>query len=55
MTRKDYQMIADSIKESTHSINVHVCNKDRLIALLSNKMREDNPNFDGERFLLACN
>lgn len=52
MTRKDFQLIADCVKDA-------IPNGDRnsihLVALnLANRLHTTNPNFDRSRFMAAC-
>lgn len=60
MTRKDYVIIADSIKgsinyEQSFNNNQAAVSALRFLALtLSSSLEEDNPRFDRDRFLDAC-
>ena len=56
MTRKDYVKIAKAINESrsTDIGDVNVLNEDTLIEELCTIFKEDNPNFEAERFTEAC-
>lgn len=49
MTRKDFQLIADTIKTSTTSANL-----ERVSIGFANALMETNPRFDRNRFLKAC-
>lgn len=57
MTRKDYVMIAETIRQNRKDFNE---GEDGLMLLtimahqLSNSFEEDNPRFDRARFLTAC-
>jgi len=60
MTRKDYVIIAESIKGSINYEKAFNGNQDGANALkflaitLSSSLEEDNPRFDRARFLDAC-
>jgi len=60
MTRKDYVMIAETIKgsinyEQSFNNNQAGVNSLKFLALtLSSLLEEDNPRFDRARFLTAC-
>jgi len=51
LSKKYYEMIAEIINDSYDS-NINVYNN--LINNLCNKLEQDNPNFDRERFINAC-
>jgi len=58
LTKKDYERLAEVIKRNT--VPIRGLFREREIPLvellidLCNWLREDNPNFDGQRFLEAC-
>ena len=60
MTRKDYVLIADSIKGAINYEAILNDNKEKAEALgflairLSSAFELDNPRFDRDRFLVAC-
>jgi hypothetical protein len=58
MTRKDYVIIADSIKASRENWEGFTPEAqdaiDGLARSLSSKLQEDNDRFDRVRFLTAC-
>jgi hypothetical protein len=60
MTRKDYVLIAESIKGAINYEGNFNENKDKAEALnylalrLSSAFENDNPRFDRDRFLTAC-
>jgi hypothetical protein len=60
MTRKDYVLIAESIKGAINYESNFNENKDKAEALnylalrLSSAFENDNPRFDRDRFLTAC-
>jgi hypothetical protein len=52
MTKKDFQLIADVLREAEHTAAF-----DKMDAVregFCRRLREDNPRFDRERFLRAC-
>ena len=51
MTRKDYIMIAKTIKQ--HSID-NALDKDAIIKTLCIMFKQDNKRFDVSRFIKAC-
>ena len=56
LSRKYYKMIAQTIKDNTHTIdNKTSINKASLINDLSYIFVCDNNNFDERRFIEACN
>lgn len=60
MTRKDYVLIADAVAQSRAAVNIgDITNPQhaisRVIDELTAKLESDNPNFDAERFIAACN
>lgn len=64
MTRKDYELIADAIKDELGEYadvpGMGIDNSNERSAIVStaraiaDRLGEDNPNFDRERFLSAC-
>lgn len=58
MTRKDYVMIADSIKASRENWEGFTPESqeaiDGLARSLATKLQADSPRFDRARFLVAC-
>jgi hypothetical protein len=48
MTKKDYKLIAEAISMANDS-------KDSIIKILSNQLAEENPKFNSEKFIEACN
>ena len=60
MTRKDYVLIADTIKgainyEQDFNNNQEKVNGFKHLALaLASTLESDNPRFDRDRFLVAC-
>jgi hypothetical protein len=60
MTRKDYELIANAIETTVQSVNVWpepLSAMDALTMLgdrLMDDLSDDNPYFDGERFLRAA-
>ena len=52
MTRKDYVMIADVIKNLDECIDSY--GLDVLVENMSDALAKDNPRFDRARFLAAC-
>ena len=66
MTRKHYNALANAIKETTEThdlksditqdaIKLNLINRDRFIFRLTNILKQDNPNFNEELFVKACN
>ena len=51
MTRKDYVLIADVIATSWHG---SAQLKEYLAVKFADKLAEENPRFDRDRFLVAC-
>jgi hypothetical protein len=63
MTRKDYRLIASAIRITLESIrdNPKVLRPDiqetgiyRAATVLASRLGEDNPNFDRDKFMVAC-
>ena len=57
MSRKHYVIVAGIIKDSTIKANVHMLptlNKINLITDLATMFKQDNNNFDADRFISAC-
>lgn len=60
MTRKDYELIADSLFQERVALNTAPHKEVRLITIsnvantLAAKLYRDNPRFDRKRFLKAC-
>jgi hypothetical protein len=55
MTRKDYKLIAEVIAVSWFgSAELGAKLKADLVSNLADKLQQDNPRFDRERFLTAC-
>jgi hypothetical protein len=54
MTKKHCIILAMAIARATDS-NGHIIHKDQLLSLLTEALRNDNPQFDGFRFINACN
>ena len=55
MTRKHYRKIADIIRVHTENATPEELAVAASIAVnLTDVLRDDNPNFDIERFLVAC-
>ena len=58
MTRKDYQLIADSINETRQSgtggsqgaLDMTNIVLDKFLEIIGSKLKEDNANFDYQRF-----
>ena len=55
MTRKDYIKIARAIKDNTMNDTQPILNKNSFIYDMCAILYEDNNNFDGSRFVEACN
>ena len=53
MTKKHYKILAEAIRKATDT-NGAIIHKDQLISELVQRLKEDNPNFDGFRFIEAC-
>lgn len=59
MTRKDYQLIADSLKGALPPVQFEgdEYRRDGIEAValgLAERLQEENPRFDRDRFLKAC-
>lgn len=59
MTRKDYQVIVEAIKDTLKWVEDGGCDcqKDGVIELadrLAEALAKDNPRFDMAKFLIAC-
>ena len=57
MTRKDYQKLAEAIQRNTQPFMMHrptVIYKSALLQDLCTILKEDNPNFNAEKFIEAC-
>lgn len=55
MTKKDYEAIAESIKQTTVIMNqTQVVNKAQLIYQLGRYFKSDNPRFNESKFVEAC-
>ena len=54
MSRKDYILFAKAIQMATDSVELSVVHKDQLTSALVAIFKQDNPLFDGFRFLKAC-
>ena len=48
MTRRDFQLIADTIRELPQTIRL------RVALTFAENLRGTNPRFDRDRFLVAC-
>ena len=53
MTRKDYVLIAETIKEA-HRLTSEKAGAGVVAYMLANTLQADNPRFDRARFLSAC-
>ena len=53
MTRKDYVLIAEAIKEA-HRLTSEKAGAGVVAYMLANTLQADNPRFDRARFLDAC-
>jgi len=53
MTRKDYVLIAETIKEA-HRLTSEKAGAGVVAYMLANTLQADNPRFDRARFLDAC-
>ena len=51
MTRKDYRLIAKTIKD----INARKAKGDRIIELFAEALQVENPKFNKDIFIKACN
>ena len=58
MSRKHYVVIAGIIKDNTikgsQSHMIPLINKVKFISMLGSMFKEDNNNFDANRFISAC-
>ena len=63
MTRKDYQLIAETIRQEVDYLADHdsaYCGNARLMTLqvvthnLSKRLSDDNPKFNADKFASAC-
>ena len=57
MTRKHYILIADTFKKTLKDMPLDETSFKQFYALannLSSRLKEDNPNFDKNRFIKAC-
>lgn len=54
MTKKDYELIARAIKGGTIYHDLHYINKLSFVDDICNKLEQDNPRFDRNKFLTAC-
>jgi hypothetical protein len=54
MTRKDYEIIADAIKNSHEGEGSSRVIAMRIANKLSSHMKEGNPNFNKDKFMKAC-
>lgn len=63
MTKKDYNLIAKSLRDFHHALVIHApCTTAaydtefarNLVVPLAHRLRQDNPAFDFGRFLAAC-
>lgn len=55
MTKKDYKLIAESVKETHHLSGAAALNAlERLANRLADKLAVENSRFDRTRFLAAC-
>lgn len=55
MTKKDYKLIADAIlsaKQNTNPLEQSAIST--VVHELANRLQNENPRFDRERFLSAC-
>lgn len=62
MTRKDFQLIADTVKEARsdavagedHADWIASATLDALVRKLAKRLKNENPRFDKARFINAC-
>jgi len=54
MTRKDYVLIAATIKAQTEELDAHLDTLYRTACKLAVALASDNPRFDMQRFIKAC-
>jgi len=60
MTRKDFELIAGTIKRARFTPNVHPfqgigdLDHERIAREFAQSLKHTNPNFDSARFLKAC-
>jgi hypothetical protein len=58
MTRKDYELIANAFRLANGSTKVTDYDAESALGLLAeilgDRLEQDNPRFDRERFLTAC-
>lgn len=62
MTKKDYELLADSIKQALGALLYAPVNANEVLRsievytnILCTKLEADNPRFDRTKFLKACN
>lgn len=55
LSRKYYKLLAHVIKSATDLGDPNTLHKDQLLSQLVVALKEDNPAFDGFKFIEACN
>ena len=60
MTRKDFQLIADTIRAAFDPYGSGLppettTSKSRVVTAFAHALREANPRFNADRFIQACN
>ena len=53
MTRKDYELIAKTLKEAKHH-SLHPTVVDDVVTRFADALEAENPRFDRQRFTAAC-
>lgn len=53
MTKKDYELIAEHIKEAPKGV-FNEFYREAFVCGLADKLKNDNPKFDRDKFLTAC-
>ena len=54
MTRKDYQVIAQAIKDTRENYYAENLAIAHVVGVLASRLKEDNPRFDVYKFVDAC-
>lgn len=54
MTRKDYQLIADTLNNLPRDRIVSTPTRNEVAGRFADRLERDNPRFDRARFLTAC-